>query len=162
MRFLRYSCIKSSSTFAPFSVEMPRYISKHDGFVHFNERVFITDVRIQKHIKLLTYQQIDNSEVYIRTKDALLYSCFEEGHGFHRIAVLPILHHLIYFGIFLNVFKKAFVRLMKHLNAFLKDCKYHFQHIVRLFKDFCKYLSLSACAFSMHSFNNDSLSEKTS
>ena len=40
---------------------------------------------------------------------------------------------------------------MKHLNAFLKNCKYHFQHIVRLFKDFLQIL-VSVCLCLQYAF----------
>ena len=40
---------------------------------------------------------------------------------------------------------------MKHLNALLKDCKYHLQHIVRLFKDFLQVL-ISVCLCFQYTF----------
>ncbi len=40
---------------------------------------------------------------------------------------------------------------MKDLDAFLKDSKYHFQHIVRLFKDFLQIL-VSVCLCLQYAF----------
>lgn len=79
--------------------------SEHDRFVHFKERILIADVRIHQQIELVAHEQIDNGEIHIITKNALLHALFEEVHCIFRAPVPVVLHQLISLGIFLDILK---------------------------------------------------------
>ena len=76
--------------------------------------------------------RIDYLKVDIRPKDTLLYPRLKERHRLLRVTFTTVFHHRIYLRIFLYILEEALVGLMKDLDAFLKDSKYHFQHIVGL------------------------------
>ena len=56
----------------------------------------------------------------------------KERHRLLRVTFTTVFHHRIYLRIFLYILEEALVGLMKDLDAFLKDSKYHLQHIVGL------------------------------
>ena len=139
---MRYSQIKSSNTGTLLRRDTAQE-SEHDRFVHFKERILIADVRIHQQIELVAHEQIDNGEIHIITKNALLHALFEEVHCIFGGPVPIVLLLLISLGIFLDILKKLLVRGMKTLYAPLITSQQNFQYVTgSLYYSFHKNITI--------------------
>ena len=88
-------------------------------------------------------KQIDNGEIHIITKNALLHALFEEVHCIFRAPVPIVLHQLISLGIFLDILEKLLVRGMKTLYAPLITSQQNFQYVTgSLYYSFHKNITI--------------------
>ena len=79
--------------------------------------MLFAEIRIHQQVELFAHQQVYNRKVNIIAEVPLLYTQFKESNRFLGIAVASLHQFSIDFRVFLDVFKKLFISIVKLLDT---------------------------------------------